>query len=684
MKEVDTFPWPVRHVENAWIQLRDGCKLAARMWIPEGAEDAPVPAILEYIPYRKRDHKRSRDQALHGWFAGHGYACIRVDMRGSGDSDGVLLDEYLQTELDDGCEVLRWIASQPWCDGNVGIVGISWGGFNGLQLAAMQPPELRAVISVASSDDRYADDVHYMGGCLLGDNLSWASVMFARNACPPDPEIVGHRWREVWFERLEANRPWLDTWLSHQHRDRYWRHGSVGEDISRIQCPVMAVSGWADGYSNAVFRLMQSLQSPRLGLIGPWSHLYPHEGVPGPAIGFLQEALRFWDYWLKNIDTRIMDEPMLRVYLQDSIEPAARMRHRPGHWVGEPSWPAPGVRDGEYRLAETGLVPLTPADGAGGSEPGEDNEPTEFTVMSPLSIGLFAGKWCAYGVGPDLPYDQREEDGGAMVFDSDALGEPLEILGAPVVHLELAVNRPVAMVAVRLSDIAPDDKTTRVTYGLLNLCHRDSHAEPEPLEPGTWYRIPVLLNGVGHRFLTGHRLRIAISTSYWPLAWAPPEPVRLAVRCDRSTLTLPVRAPRAEDATLTPFAESQTAPAAPRTQLQEPHHNWRVLRDLSTDESALEVTLDEGSYVLDDIDLHVRSWARERYLTSNDDFTSLRGETRWLHEFARGDWRVRTETRQVLTCDPTTFHLHAQLDAYEGETRVFSRNWSTSISRNLV
>ncbi len=529
-----------------------------------------------------------------------------------------------------------------------------------------------------------------MGGCLLGDNLSWASVMFARNTCPPDPEIVGSRWREMWFERLDANRPWLETWMTHQHRDAYWRHGSVGEDISRIQCPVMAVSGWADGYSNSVFRLLETLESPRLGLIGPWSHLYPHEGVPGPAIGFLQEALRWWDHWLKEIDTGIMDEPMLRAYVQDSTEPAARMRHRPGRWVGEPSWPAPDIHAEHFRLTLTGLEP---DDGTAGELPDDEvpqdsstapGEPTELSVLSPLSIGLFAGKWCAYGGGPDLPYDQREEDGGAMIFDGQPLEDELDILGAPVVTLEFSVNRPVAMVAVRLTDIDPNDKATRVTYGLLNLCHRDSHAEPQPLEPGTWYRVPVCLNGVGHRFLRGHRLRVAISTSYWPLAWGPPEPVRLTVRTERSTLALPVRMSRAEDAKLTPFPGAENAPPAPSTQIEEPHHNWRVLRDLETDESTLEVTLDEGTHILDDIDLTVRSSAKEWYRSSGDDFTSLRGETQWVHEFARGDWHVRTETNQVLTCDTTSFYLHAQMDAYEGEERVFSRNWSSEIPRDLV
>ncbi len=219
---------------------------------------------------------------------------------------------------------------QPWCNGNVGMMGISWGGFNGLQIAALRPPALKAIITVCSTDDRYADDVHYMGGCLLGDNLSWASVMFAFNSLPPDPRVVGPKWKEMWAERLSGSGLWLEKWLRSQRRDEYWKHGSVCEDYSAIQCPVFAISGWADGYSNAVFRLMQNLDVPRLGLIGPWSHRYPHMGVPGPAIGFLQEALRWWDQWLTGKDTQIMSEPMLRLWIQDSVAPSTGYAQRPG------------------------------------------------------------------------------------------------------------------------------------------------------------------------------------------------------------------------------------------------------------------------------------------------------------------------------------------------------------------
>ena len=191
MKTLTTLPEDVREIEHVWIPMPDGCRLAARLWLPARAEAEPVPAILEYVPYRKRDGTRLRDEPMHRWFAGHGYAAVRVDVRGCGESDGLLLDEYTEREHHDGLEVLRWIAAQPWCDGAVGMMGKSWGGFNALQVAALRPPELKAVLTVCSTDDRYADDVHYMGGCLLLENFSWAAVLFTIAAQPPDPQLYG-------------------------------------------------------------------------------------------------------------------------------------------------------------------------------------------------------------------------------------------------------------------------------------------------------------------------------------------------------------------------------------------------------------------------------------------------------------------------------------------------------------
>jgi len=670
MRTVTEFPRRVRCIEHITLPGADGTRLAARIWLPEDAEDRPVPGILEYIPYRKRDLTRARDDITHQWLAGQGYAGVRVDIRGSGESEGVMTDQYRQEEMDDGVAAIDWIAAQPWCDGKVGMMGISLGGFNALQVAAHRPKALKAIVTVCSTDDLYRYNMHYMGGCLLSDNLSEATTMFSVNTCPPDPALVGEAWREMWLKRLEGSGPWLDTWLTHQRRDDYWKHGSVCENYDDVDVPVMAVGGWADGYTNAVFRLLEGLSVPRLGLVGPWGHKYPHRGKPGPAIGFLQEMTRWWDHWLKGAETGIMDEPMLRAWMQDWMPPGTSYAERPGHWIGE-TWPSPRLV--EHRLA---LAPGRLAEAP-------DRRRADQVLHSPLSVGLFAGKWASYTYAPDLPYDQREEDGGALVFDTDPLEAPLDVLGRPEADLEVSADRPVAMVAARLSDVAPDGRATRVSFGLLNLTHRDGNETPRPLEPGRRYRVAVRLNAIGHRFPPGHKLRLSLSTSYFPLAWLPPEPATLTVHTAGSALILHERPATEADATIA-FPQAEGAPPPPHETLEQAHHNWLVHRDLANEESELEIIKDEGTYRLPDLDLEITDRTWDWYRFRDDDVASARGETRTERRFRRGDWDVFTRTRTVLTCDARAFHVHAVLDAYAGEERVFSGNWRRSYPRDLV
>src|SRR5688572_2060707 len=136
MRTRTSFPHDVTVIPHTWVRMRDGCRLSARIWMPDDALQTPVPAILEYIPYRKSDVTAPLDAVMSPYLAGAGYASVRVDVRGSGDSEGILLDEYHEQELDDGVEVIEWIARQPWCSGAIGMQGLSWGGFNALQIAA--------------------------------------------------------------------------------------------------------------------------------------------------------------------------------------------------------------------------------------------------------------------------------------------------------------------------------------------------------------------------------------------------------------------------------------------------------------------------------------------------------------------------------------------------------------------
>lgn len=667
------FPRKVREIEHVWIPMSDGTQLSARIWLPEDAEQNPVPAILEYIPYRKNDFTALRDSIRHPYFAGHGYASIRVDIRGSGDSDGILYDEYLPQEQDDALEVLSWIESQPWSTGAVGMIGKSWGGFNGLQVAARRHPALKAIITLCSTDDRYADDVHYMGGCLLAsDMLWWASTMLVYNGRPADPRVVGEEWRSTWLERLEKTPPFAEKWVKHQRRDAYWKHGSVCENYADINIPVFAVGGWADGYTNAILRLLEGLPGPRKGLIGPWAHEYPEVAVPGPAIGFLQECLRWWDHWLKGEDTGIMDEPMLRAWMQESVPPQVDYDERTGRWVAETEWPSPNMYPMNFWLDGQKLTAESPRE-------------QSLAVPSAQTHGLYAGVWCPFGQAGDLASDQRLENGLSVCFTSEPLETPQEILGFPEVTVELASDRPNALLAVRLCDVAPDGASTLVSWGMLNLTHRDSHEHPTPLVPGERYTVTVRLNGIGHVLPAGHRWQVALSPTYWPHAWPSPEPVTLQVFTGEKTrLTLPVRPPQAADHELPVFDVPETAAVLEREILRAESRTRKVHHDLIEGTWVLEDFSDEGARRLPSNGIEYGSINRNVYTIKEGDPLSAAVRCEWTLNVGRGEWQTRLESVSTMTADADLFFITNELTAFEGEEQVFTKTWKSKIPRDFV
>ena len=669
MQTVTTFPRQVKEIENIWIPLSDGVRLAARLWLPEDAEAKPVPAILEYLPYRKRDGTTVRDALTHPYFAGHGYAAIRVDMRGNGDSEGLLFDEYTKQEQDDAIEVIEWLTKQKWCSGSVGMIGISWGGFNGLQVAARKPPALKAIVSLCSTDDRYQDDIHYKGGCVINEHMAWAATMFAYSSRPPDPAIVGDAWKKMWMDRLENLPMLIVPWLQHPHRDQYWKHASVCEDFGAIEAACLIVGGWNDAYSNTIPRLMAGLRSSCKAIIGPWIHKYPHFSMVGPRIGFLQEALRWWDFWLKGEPTGVMRDPAYRVYVMDSIKPTDGPDEWPGRWIAEQLWNAGNSELKQWYLNE---------DGIGGAAKPE----TPLTIASPQDIGLDSGDYCIMFNGSGFPGNQVRDDAGSLTFDSPALVADMDIVGQPAVELDFSVDKPVAFVAVRLNDVWPSGEVTRITYQLQNLCQYQSRETPSALEPGKRYRMKIALDDIAWRIPKGHKLRVSISTSYWPLMWPAPEPVKLTIHAGSSCVHVPVR--RDIEGEVAPtFKPAEGAQEGKRKELQKPATSRKVWMDEKTQETVIEEKDDNGRYEIEPHGLVVRSASDKTYRIKPDDPLSAKMETHWTEELQRGKWQTRIETYTRHEATTSHWSIWGLIEAFEGRKKVFRREWNETVERKL-
>ncbi len=664
----------IDEIETEWIPLRDGRRLAVRLFLPRSARARPAPVVLEYIPYRRRDGTRLGDEAMHRWFAAAGFACARVDIAGMGDSDGLVEDEYVRREQDDGIEVIAWLAAQPWSSGSVGMIGISWGGFNGLQIAARRPPALKAVISLCSTVDRYHGDVHFTGGCLNEENLEWGGYFFTMNGFPPDPAIVGHdRWRDMWRHRIDNAQLAPADWLEHQRRDDFWKHGSVIEDWSAIEVPVLAVSGWADGYTAAVFELVEHLEAPCKGIVGPWGHKYPQDGVPGPAIGFLQEATRWWDRWLRDRETGVEHDPAMRMWLQESHLPEGHIPQRRGNWIHFDEWSAACSRT--MYLGPGALLDAPAAPGAAESAA---------SICSPQTVGLAAGQWCAYGLGkiaPELALDQRNDDSGSLTFDGAVLTEPMHLAGRPVVRLRVSSDEIHALVAVRLNAIHPDGTSERLSFGVLNLCHRDSHETPAALVPGERYDVLVEMKAIAQTVAAGQRLRLAVSTSYWPMIWPSPQPATVTVHAHSSSIDLPVHASVvAAGADL--FEPPQDAVPGSVTVVRDGAETRHVVRDLGARRTDFIASRDDGVYVIDDIGTE-QSFTRVRTSSIVDgDPLSARATVECRATYRRTEWNVRVESDLAMSCDETSFIMTARLAAFDDDELFAERHFHRIIPRD--
>ena len=679
----DAASQPRYDVEVRWdvrIPVRDGLELSANLWLPvppAGAPGARFPAILEMIPYGKDSWRRNGDTARGEWLAARGFALCRLDVRGTGSSPGVALDEYTEAETLDGYDAVEWLATRPWSNGNVGMWGISYGGFTAIQVAKLRPPHLRAILPMYATDDRYRDDVHIRGGCVTASEKSqYAVSQLGMNAMPPYPPFRGEGWREEWRARLDATPPWLMAWVREQTDGPYWRRGSLAPDYDGLECAVFQVAGWSDAYVDPAFRIQERCTNAAVRtLVGNWVHSFPDDAYPGPNLDWLHELIRFFDRYLNGVDNGWEHEPALTWFEREYAAPEPFPAAWPGRWRAASSFPVPGTATRSLHLGDATLH----EDAVAGEAVVAIAHRATAGTSGPLS-------WGAGGHPNGLARDLRPDEARGATWTSEPLVDAVSVIGVPVAVLHLTASMPVATCVARLSEVAPDGTSSLVATGVLNLTHRLSDTDPSPMPTRglATEEVRIALRTTGYRFSPGHRIRLAVLTSLWPVLWPSPIPGELRVHHGGATpsrLVLPVL----PDDVATPdppaFRSEQVVMREVGSSEEDPPE-WRIEEDVLRGTTTVTI-FDGGATTQED---GSRLYASERLVlrASDPDPAVASLDSDVVYRYSGEGWDADIRARGAITSDAGTFRVRVALDvALDGEP-FFAREWREEIPRNLV
>ena len=667
-------------IVQAWIPMKDGVRLAVNLYMPSGPivqsttnaqpaanahSNEKFPAILEYLPYRKDDWTLARDWQLHSYFVKRGYVTARVDIRGTGASEGNPPDrEYSDQEQQDGLEVIDWLSKQPWSNGNVGMMGISWGGFNAIQIARLHPPALKAIIAMCATEDLFHDDIHYIDGLMHVDEFELGMDM--QVGLTPAPNFPTDE--KSLATRFDAT-PWFLLYLHQQRDGAFWQRASIsGDQYAQYKVPTFMIGGFLDGYRDSIGRFLSRVKNaPVKALLGPWNHSFPDDAQPGPTIEWRVEATRWWDYWLKGKQNGILDEPRFEVYMRHWYPPDPNIAEIPGDWRAENSFPPTNTH--------TETLYLSPNHSLRDSVPPvTDSEQLKYVP----SIGAEAGFWWG-----DFTTDQRPIDAFSLVYDSEPLDKDTAILGWPKALLQVSATAPLADWFARLSDVAPDGTVTMVTGAGQSGAQRDSRTNPADLVPGHIYSLPIELHLTSWVFQRGHRIRLAISNALWPMIWPTPFPMTTSLQlggASASRLELPL-VPLEPPARPHFFAPEETPPLDNVKSEGDtwPPQVWTETHDLLTGITRISWIGDDSSHY---------PWGR---LKDHEQMTYVLGdahpEKSSIH--AEGSTTVELPGRTLvwsvildLSSDPQNFYYHSERHLTENGKLIREKSWDDKIPRD--
>ncbi|MBT6210157.1 MAG: CocE/NonD family hydrolase, partial [Woeseia sp.] len=561
-------------IEEVWIEMPDGARLATDLYRPADlAEDERVPVLLEYLPYRKTE-SRSRNYAMYSYFLSRGYIVARVDVRGTGNSEGELIPhEYSDIEQDDGEVIIDWLSKQPYSNGNIGMFGISWGGFNAIQMAVRQPPALKAIIAVDATEDLYQDDVHFMDGIMHVDSWEMAQELGNARSGAPDYVIDDENFRN----RFDTE-PWMLTYKKQQRDGPFWDRASARDKYDQIKIPSFHIGGWYDGYRDSLPRMLANVDAPTKALIGPWSHAFPHDPYPNPGMEWRHDAVRWFDQFLKGEDTGILDEPSFAVYVREWHPPGPYLEYAPGYWRWEDGWPID-------RLQQSRLYPQSNHT-LSATQSSDDVHKLRYVPSSGLEAGGPVMWW------GDVAHDQRPTDAFSLVYDTDPLENETEILGFPTAKLKVSADAIRANWIVKVSDVAPGGTVTQVAGAAFNGTHRNSAREPEDVVPGEEFELDIEMHFTSWVFPVGHRIRMSVSNAQWPMLWPTPYPMTTTLRLGEggSYVDLPV-VPKGDRRTPA-FLPPASNPSYPGYESIDTGNSFDVDTGTSTTLTDLIVTVD--------------------------------------------------------------------------------------------
>jgi hypothetical protein len=656
--------WRVR------VRMRDGEELGAKITRPDA--EGKFPALVEYNPYRRlskplTDHEDEYPPVAL-YLAARGYVVVQYDVRGTGNSGGFTTDIYNEEERRDGHDMIEWAAAQPWCNGNVGMFGKSYSAVVQWQVAVQNPPHLKAIIVRSANDDVYTEWTNPGGAIRPYMFESYAPLMTAMNFAPPDADVVGEKWAELWNERLEKNHPWSIPWIEHLRNDAYWQSKSLSAGYDRVKCPVYVIEGWADWYSTALLRAFMHLKVPKKALIGPWGHYYAEErgAFPGPRIDARVEYLKWFDQWLKGIPTGILDEPPVTIFVREYKKPEPFYLQDAGFWRRETEWPPARVKNTAMYLHAGGALQRQAPEEEGGHD--------EY-VYNP-GVGVTTGRHGRGNISPwAMPLDQRLDEPYSLVFTTGPLENDTEVIGNPTATLHVSSSAETAYFHVKFCDVAPDGTSKLVSDGGLNATHRRSHATPEPLQPGEVYELTIGLKFTAYRFHKGHRIRVMIASADFQNAWPTPKPAVNVVHRSRahpSHATLPIVPPQDPKLPDPDFLESPH-PLPKQESIPKPQHavtfdliNQTVTSHFSTLPTSPPSGVNHSSFTVS------LNNPAEAVIDSSCEYVVL-----------RPDSEIRVDTHTVTASTESAYRHLVDVEIAVNGKRHFSKSWRVSVPRTL-